>query len=40
MDILEVLKKRIIKLFPEITDSELRERLLIAEKLLKQIDGN
>lgn len=37
MNILELIKRNIIKDFPQITESELQERLLIAERALKHL---
>jgi len=38
MDILEFIRAKIIKDFPDITDEELIIRLTIAENLLEKID--
>jgi len=37
MDILELLKEKILKDFPDITEEELRERIKIGEELLKAL---
>lgn len=38
MDLLELLKNKILKEFPQITEEELQERIKIAEKLLEQLN--
>ncbi len=37
MDILDVLRTRILRQFPSITEEELQIRLTIAEKLLEEL---
>lgn len=37
MDILDVLRSRILREFPSITEEELQIRLTIAEKLLEEL---
>lgn len=39
MNILEVIRARIIRDFPNISEAELKIRLTIAEKLLKDLTG-